>query len=249
MTRREEKEQIFLGRWTIEGLDSLLGKSYAPKSSGKRIEFLSGNFLGVQYRESTLIGGPATPEEFVVNLEGVDCFTFLDYIEAMRLSGSFAEFKDNLKKVRYRSGEIRYEDRNHFFTNWHEFNPDRLDDITGLAGDKKTRSVIRNLNLKEDGTYILMGVRSWKRTLHFIPSGAVDDSVMEKLKTGDYIGIYSEKQGLDVSHVGILIKKDGTAYLRHASSSEKHRQVVDEDFREYIKDKPGIIVLRPKQIE
>ncbi len=246
MTKKEEKERIFLGKWTEAELDDLLRKSIALKSAGKRIELLSGKFLGVPYRESTLIGDANTPEVFVVNVEGVDCFTLLDYIEAMRLSGSFTEFKDNLKKVRYRSGRIRYENRNHFFTDWRESNPDLVEDITAQAGGQRTRSVIRTLNLKEDGTRILPGIQSCRRTLHFIPSGTVDGPVMEQLKTGDYIGIYSEKQGLDVSHVGILIKKEGTAYLRHASSSEKHRKVVDEDFRGYISGKPGIILLRPK---
>jgi hypothetical protein len=246
MTKREEKEHIALGKWTVEELDNLLRESFTARSTGRRIELLSGKFLGVQYRESTLTGDSVTPEVFVVDLAGVDCSTYLDYIEAMRLSGSFAEFKENLKRVRYRSGEIHYENRNHFFTDWREFNPDLVDDITGRIGDQKTRIVTRTLNMKEDGTHILPGIPSRKRTIHFIPSGAVDGTVMEKLKTGDYIGMYSEKQGLDVSHVGILIKIDGTAYLRHASSSEKYRKVVDEDFREYISGKPGIIVLRPK---
>jgi len=246
MTKREEKERIFLGKWTEAELDDLLRESFALNSPGKRLELLSGKFLGVPYWESTLIGDANTPEVFVVNVEGVDCFTLLDYIEAMRLSGSFAEFKDNLKKVRYRSGRIRYENRNNFFTDWRESNRDLVEDITAHAGGQRTRSIVKMLNVKEDGIYVLQGISARQRTVNFIPAEAVDDAVMDRLKTGDYIGIYSEKQGLDVSHVGIFIKKKGTAYLRHASSSEKHRKVVDEDFREYISGKPGIVVLRPK---
>jgi hypothetical protein len=64
------------------------------------------------------------------------------------------------------------------------------------------------------------------------------------MKTGDYVGIYSEKEGLDVSHVGIIIKEKDAVNLRHTSSLKKHREVIDEDFKEYLKNKPGIIALR-----
>jgi hypothetical protein len=66
------------------------------------------------------------------------------------------------------------------------------------------------------------------------------------MRTGDYVGIYSEIKGLDVSHVGIVIKDGDKIYLRHASSQKKQRKVVDQDFKDYIFKKPGIIVFRPK---
>jgi hypothetical protein len=34
--------------------------------------------------------------------------------------------------------------------------------------------------------------------------------------------------------------------LRHASSKKEIRQVVDQDFMEYARNNPGIIILRPK---
>jgi hypothetical protein len=68
---------------------------------------------------------------------------------------------------------------------------------------------------------------------------------MDSLRTGDYVGIYAEARGLDVSHVGIIVKSDDTAHLRHASSIPSHRRVIDEDFVTYMSGKPGMIVLRP----
>ena len=70
---------------------------------------------------------------------------------------------------------------------------------------------------------------------------------MNSLKTGDYIGIYSTVHGLDVSHVGIVIRDGETIFLRHASSQKKYRKVIDQDLKEYILNKPGIIVLRPEE--
>lgn len=233
---------ILLGRWTEDKLDLIMREFSKIKEPGLRIEFISRQFLNIDYKESTLIGDVNTPEVFVINLEGVDCFTFIDYIEAMRLSGSFSEFKENLKKVRYR-GKVTYESRKHFFTDWLKFNTEFVMDVTEEIGGQKTKSVIKILNIREDGTYLLQGIRPVQREIKYIPSGAIDNSIINKLRTGDYAGIYSEKPGLDVSHVGIIIK-DINAILRHASLN--HRKVVDQDFRDYISNKLGLIVLRPK---
>ncbi|RJQ51798.1 MAG: DUF1460 domain-containing protein [Nitrospiraceae bacterium] len=238
------KEKKLLGKWTEEKLDDLLKESPSFNNTGKRTAFLSRQFLGTGYKESTLTGDVNTPEVFVINLEKVDCFTFLDYIEAMRRSGSFPDFRENLKKVRYHSGEIAYESRNHFFTDWRTYHPDLIEDATEHAGMGKSRRIKKTLNLRDDGTCCLSGIPCTERELAYIPAGDIDDAVIERLRTGDYIGIYSEKNGLDVSHVGILIKEQEKVKFRHASSVK--RKVIDEDFRGYIKDKPGIIALRPR---
>ena len=73
----------------------------------------------------------------------------------------------------------------------------------------------------------------------------MDDSVCKKLLTGDYVGIYSRMPGLDVSHVGIIIKDRDSTYLRHASSEKEQRKVIDQDFKKYVSATPGILVLRP----
>lgn len=238
------KVHIHLGKWTKDKLDEILHKSSKIKSVGARINFLSELFLGTDYKESTLIGDARASEIFVINLEGVDCFTFLAYIEGMRLSDSFSGFKWNLRKVRYRNEKVSFENRNHFFTDWAEFNSDSVNDITEKIGGQKTKSMVKTLNKREDGTYFLPGIPVTQRTIKYIPSGVIDDSIINKLKTGDYIGIYSEKHGLDVSHVGIVIKDKNSVYFRHASL--KQRKVVDNGLGKYISDKPGVLILRPK---
>ncbi len=239
------KEHIVLDKWTQSELEHILHESSEIKDIGARINFLSRLFLDVNYKKSTLIGDINTPEIFVINLQTVDCFTFIDYIEAMRRAGSFSEFKGNLKKVRYRNGEVTFENRNHFFTDWQKFNSEFIDDLTVQIGGKKTKTVAKILNKKEDGTHFLQGIPPQQREIQYIPSDAIDGSLMHKIKTGDYAGIYSETQGLDVSHVGIIIKDRDLIYLRHASS--RYKKVIDEDFRNYISNKPGLIVLRPKK--
>ena len=237
--------QILLGKFSQDELDALIVRYCSIPDISARIEFLSRRFLGISYRESTLIGDMVIPEELVVNLEGVDCFTFIDYIEAMRLSESFPEFMDNLKKVRYKFGSVSFENRNHFFSDWKEFNSGFVHDITEEVGRLKTKKILKILNRKENGPYLIPGIAPVEREISYIPSPAIDGPVLEKIMTGDYIGIYSHAAGLDVSHVGVFISEGGKSYLRHTSSQPEFRKVIDQDFQEYIQNKPGIIIFRP----
>ena len=69
--------------------------------------------------------------------------------------------------------------------------------------------------------------------------------LFRSLQTGDYVGIYTDKEGLDVSHTGIIIRKGGVVFLRHASSKEKNQKVVDEVLSGYMQNKPGLVIYRP----
>jgi hypothetical protein len=223
----------------------LINASSVIATPGEKIAFLSEKFLGTPYRESTLIGNDTVQEVLVVNLEGVDCFTFIDYIEAMRLSGSFREFTEKLRKVRYRSGEVAFSKRNHFFSDWTEYNRDCVQDVTEAIGGKNTEKTRKTLNRKGDGTRFVDGSPIVERVISHIPSEAVDLTMLGRLRTGDYAGVYSSLPGLDVSHVGVIINEGKTVSLRHASI--KHRSVVDEDFAAYITGTSGLVILRPRE--
>ena len=237
---------IELGKFGEDRLDRIIRKGSEIMDIANRIDFLSTQFLDTDYAESTLVGDKDTPEVFVINLRGVDCLTFVEYIEAMRLSNSFYAFESNLRKVRYKYGIVEFANRNHFFTDWIEHNDEFVDDITKDIGGQDALKVQKTLNEKEDGSFFLAGIQPGPREIIYIPSDSIDDSVSGNLRTGDYAGIYSPLKGLDVSHTGIIIKKDNSLFLRHASSLREYRKVVDQDFKYYMTGKPGMIILRPK---
>jgi hypothetical protein len=241
-----EKMQINLGKWTENGLDRLIRKASLIEDPGRRIAFLSGHFLGLAYKESTLIGDSSTAEVLVVNLSAVDCFTFLDSIEAMRLSVSFGDCLVKLHQVRYRGSRVSYADRKHFFTDWSVHEPTSVYDVTRKIGGERTKSILKTLNLKEDGTPLLHGLMSHQRNIQYIPTEHIDQTVFNRLKTGDYAGICSTLEELDVSHVGIIVREGKTVFFRHASSDIRYRKVIDQHLEEYITGKPGLIILRPK---
>jgi len=240
------KEVINTESWNIPQLDNLLVRASGIRDTSERIDFLSSQFSGIPYKSATLIGDQQTQEALVINLSGVDCFTFLDYVEALRRSGSFAEFKENLRKVRYQNGVVDYKHRNHFFSDWTLFNEGFIEDVTGEIGAGKAKKVIKLLNAGENGIPLLPGIAVKRRELIYIPSAGIDALILNRLKTGDYIGIYSDRKDLDVSHVGIIIRKGARIFFRHASLQEKYRMVVDEDLKDHLAHKPGVVILRPK---
>jgi hypothetical protein len=240
-----QKEHISLGRWTAEALDAMLEKAQRTREAGARIAFISDRFLGTPYAEDTLIGDAKTPEVLVVNLAAMDCFTFIDYVEAMRLSGSFDEFVANLQRIRYRGGEVDFRARNHFFTDWIESVPCHVEDVTALVARGAAQSAVKHLNRRGDGSLFLPGVEVRERRITYIPGGAADREALNRLAAGDFVGMYTEEEGLDVTHVGIVIRKESSLFLRHASSKEGLHKVIDAGLAGYFAEKPGIVVLRP----
>ena len=81
--------------------------------------------------------------------------------------------------------------------------------------------------------------------MNYIPSEFVDQAVLDQLRSGDYIGIYTPSPGLDVTHTGIYVMTDKGPVLRNASFRIANKRVVDSPFINYIKNVPGIVVLRP----
>ena len=199
------------------------------------VENLTSFFLGVKYESNTLVGSKDTQEKLTVKLDGVDCFTFIDYVEAMKGAVTNDEFAQNLIEVRYKKGIVSYENRRHFFSDWLENK--NIKDVTCQTGP--CIKTIKNLNKKGINEVYLEGIDIVKRKVSYVNPREFDSF---SLKQGDYIGIYSNSEGLDVSHVGIALFKDDTWYLRHASSIEK--EVIDSELDEYLKDKPGVVVYR-----
>ncbi len=233
-----------LGKWTSNILNNIMREAARITDTGERINYISRQFLNTPYKESSLIGSLTMPENLVIDLEGMDCMTFIEYVEAMRLSGTYAEFIINLRRVRYKKGIVAYESRRHFFTDWVGYTPQTVEDVTTIVGEVKAVKVRKMLNLNSDGTYILPGIGITERGISCIPVDAIDNMVIERIKTGDYAGIYCDKDGLDVTHTGIIIKDEDDVYLRHASSRKNTCKIVDEDLIKYLTGKNGLIILR-----
>lgn len=227
-----------------EGSAQILQAMLAATAASSDADTVSRQFLGTPYGANTLVGSADVPEELVIELERVDCFTYADYVEALKRADTPDEFTDSLVDVRYRDGVVSFATRKHFFTDWSATTPRLATDVTASLSDAAL-DVEKNLNQKDAGGVYLPGLPVVPRTVTYVPSGAVDDSVVSRLRTGDYIGAYARDGGLDVTHVGIFVQTPDGPALRNASSKSSDNQVVDSAFYDYVATVPGLVVLRP----
>ncbi len=205
---------------------------------------LSRQFLGTPYGASTLIGSATDPEQLVVDLEKVDCFTYADYVEALKRSDNREQFVDALINVRYKDGVVAFQNRKHFFTDWAATAPALTTDVTASLSSNVIQ-VDKTLNEKDSGGQYLPGLPVVARTVSYIPSQHVDAGVLSRLRTGDYIGAFAEDGGLDVTHVGIFVDTPDGPVFRNASSLSAHEKVIDQPLPDYLRTVPGVVVLRP----
>ena len=234
-----QSEQILQTLLTVSNNASRAGLS-------ERSETVSRQFLGVPYGANTLIGSATEPEQLVVELQKVDCFTYADYVEALKRAKNREEFIDSLMEVRYKDGVVGFENRKHFFTDWSVSTPAIATDVTTSLSANAIQ-VTKNLNQKDSGGVYLPGLPIVPRTISYIPSQRVDSGVLGRLRTGDYVGAYAEDGGLDVTHIGIFIDTPDGPVIRNASSLRANNKVVDSPLLDYLQTVPGVVVLRPVQ--
>lgn len=238
---------VNLGRWSTTELAHIIATARHIEAPGERIVAISRHFIDTPYVADTLVGAPHKAEQLVVNLAGFDCFTLLDVVEALRRASNVADFYEQLKQVRYRGGKVTYENRRHFFSDWVAGDAAVVADVTAGAGQGRAQVVVKQLNLKSDGTHWLPEISVTRREMTYIPTDRIDMEVLSALQAGDYVGIYSDHAGLDVSHTGLLVQGKDSVMLRHASSRDKIRRVVDVDLLEYLRGRSGLVVYRVKE--
>ncbi|WP_438267849.1 DUF1460 domain-containing protein [Lonsdalea iberica] len=241
-----EKYQTVIDTTTASKVNHIIETKVIPnfgKLHGELVSDVSSGFLNTPYQGGTLIGSSDTPESLVANFNGVDCFTLIDYVEALTRSRNKHTFLINLAKTRYIDGKVRYLSRRHFFSDWFATQPYNARDVTTLISPYYLTEE-KQLNRKPDGGEYIQGLGIIPRKINYIPGNAINDDVLRQLRNGDYVGVYSPLKGLDVSHTGIVIKVGRLVWFRNASSLSANRKVVDSPFMEYMSKKPGFIVLR-----
>lgn len=209
------------------------------KSMEQKMEIISSLFLETNYVPNRLIGGPNQDEELVIDLLQLDCFTYLDYLETFRRSNSKENFIEQLKKVRYIDSTVKYLNRKHFFSDWIFENTEIAIDLVDLKLNNLKKSDIVEINQGKNGEYIQnLGVK--ERTINYISRDDIKDENFSNLVTGDYIGFRRNIDGLDVTHVGMIVLKEDGIYVRHASSSKSTYKVVDQKLINYINVNTGV---------
>ena len=255
----EDDEQIFRQRFSEAEAVPLDGTSF-----GDLIGVIALSFRGSPYVAHSLeLPGP---EKLVVNLRGFDCLTFvessLSLARCVRLArGSFGDYRKELQEMRYRDGAIDgYPSRLHYFTDWVVDNEAKgiVRDVTSSLGGVEREGGIYFMS-RHRGSYpqlednaFFEAIRGKERQLssgtrHYVPQDRVE-TVLERIRTGDIIGLTSTIAGLDIAHTGFAYRSEGQVRLLHASSSGRAVELTEGSLADYVsaqQKQDGLIVVRP----
>jgi hypothetical protein len=224
------------------------------------------SFIGTGYSANTLEKGDQ--EKLVVNLSGLDCYTFLEasLVFARCIKNgktSFEDFQNELTNVRYRDGMLNeYPSRLHYFSDWiydmnkRKIGKDITKEIGGVLYKKKINFMSTHIDsysqLKNNPKFVkeIAGFEKQinSRKYYYIPQDNIAN-IEQKIQSGDILGITTNIDGLDISHTGIAIRMDdGRIHLMHAPNVGYKVQITEKPLADYIKGnkkQTGIMVLRP----
>ena len=238
------------------------------KPIGKVIVEVGKTFIGTDYVSHTL--EVAGEERLVINLTGLDCNTFLEYVLVFARNikqgkTTFDDFKNELILLRYRDGKIeKYPSRLHYFTDWIYDNEKKavVKDITKDLGGEPLKLDLSFMSdhpqyykhLKENPAFIPVIKQQEeeisKRKYYYIPKEKIAE-IENKIEDGDLLAFTSTVKGLDVNHVGIAVRlDDGRIHLLHAPNVNYKVQISEFPLSEYvtkIEKDSGIIVVRASE--
>lgn len=205
---------------------------------GERLKFISAQFLGKPYLVGPLIGSDTEPEVFTATYDGFDCVTYLETCLALAWAKQGEEVNDILRAIRYRNGNVKWEERLHYTTDWNKYHIQR-GDFADLTRGEDTLSRTKEINwLKSFAPRTI--------TYRYFPKRKLN-KVSKRFRDGDLIYFASTRKGLDTFHVGMLFWVDGKLVMRHSAKSKGG--VVEQELAEFVKvnTMPGFIVTRPKE--
>jgi len=221
-------------------------------------------FKGTPYVANTL---ESEKEQLVVNLRELDCTTFAENCLAIAKtiqSGvlTFDKFTEELTRVRYRNGIIAgYPSRLHYFSDWIYNNKKKLivkdvgeeleiahygSEVNFMSTHPESYSRLKNNRKMVKEIAHIENIIS-KRSMYYIPEDKISE-VEDQLYEGDIVGITTNVEGLDISHVGILVRENGRIHLMHASSVAKKVVISDITLEDYLlnsESSTGVMVARP----
>ncbi len=239
-------------------------KNFANNS--ELIITIAGEFSGTPYVGGTL--DRSDIERVTVNSREMDCTTFVEQVVAIAATykegkKDFASFIRNLERIRYRDGLCNgYTSRLHYISQWIADSA-KSNLIEEKRGEEHTATQILHLDfmskhpdnyrqLKENPHLIEEIARCEAQFngahIAYIPKNSLQKPQEQlQIEDGDILALVTNIKGLDVSHIGFAIRRNGQLHLLHASSA-KGKIVNDEqplyDYLKNRKSNPGIRVFR-----
>lgn len=271
-----EEEPSILENVIYEKIDSVTienllkeAKNLTPEDN--RMLFFGLKFVGIPYVAHTLEKGEK--EQLVVNTRELDCTTFVETCAALTLADerdarTFEDYCQLLTQLRYRQGVCNgYPSRLHYFSQWISDNEEMgyVEEITheGEPFSALQKVDIHYMSSHPDAYSKLKGnaqdveiIRLQEQDLnglevHYIPKSRLSQgpAQLKDIKDGDILALVTNKDGLDVSHLGLAHWKNGKLHLLNASQIHKAVWTDPKTLFTYLAEKKantGIRVVRVK---
>lgn len=235
------------------------------EKAGVLVAQIGKEFLGTPYVGQTLENGMQEP--LIINLRELDCTTFAENCLALGLAArspkpGFGKFVKKLEKIRYRQGKRNgYLSRLHYFSDWIYDNGQKgLISEPAVHFGSPLRVQVNFMSSHPDSYPVLKDhpelvpvLAEQEKTIsnrHFFFLKKDEVCLNEdRLNEGDIVGLTTSIAGLDVAHVGILVKKNERIHLLHASSTSGKVVISEEPLSDMLMNKKsytGIMIARPK---
>lgn len=244
----------------------------ASPEFGELLGAIGERLVGTRYEPHTL--ELAGPERLVVNLEALDCVTFVENALVMtRLAWTAdstlaedprrfeAAYRAELTAIRYRDGVLDgYPSRLHYFSEWIGDNDAMglVDGVSQELGGVVDESRLDFMSTHPDAyrqladPVALAEIAATEARLaavprHYLPEDGIEGAA-QGIREGDIIAATSTVPGLDIAHTGIAVWRDGVLRLLHAPLVGSHVQISEESLAERIRrieGQDGIMVARP----
>lgn len=251
-------------------INELLDKGLrsGKKTANELVTYYAYKLLGRPYVAHTLEG---EKEFLTINIDELDCTTFVETLYALArttMSGrySWRDFANNLEDIRYRDGHINgYASRLHYISEWTVDNTSRgnIEEVTkDLPG---ARELIKTINfmsthrdaypaLKDDETFNLIkkyeeGYRNHK-TYYLKKEQLNSKDICTAIQEGDFVGLVCKTPGLDISHMGMVVKDEkGELVVIDASMTGGKVMKEPKAIVEYLRPKKSVIGIRVFRIK
>lgn len=245
-----------------EKLNLFASKSGMPIS--ELITEIGLSFLGTPYVVASLENG--LDEKLVINLRELDCTTFVENCLALARTvklgkTDFESYVAELEKIRYRDGiRNQYPSRLHYFSEWIQNNHKKgfISETPNLKGERSGKTINymsthpEQYPVLKEHPDVIPSIANQEKDLtingfRYFPKNNLPN-LYKYLQHGDIIALTSSIEGVDINHVGIILKKGNEFYLLHAPLSGKKVLVSDGPLTDFLKPASknnGIMIARP----
>lgn len=225
----------------------------ALDNKADRIAFIARQFINTPYEAGTL---EDDEELLTINLSKLDCTTLVETVIALAQvapidSAGYTQFADSLRDIRYRGGVIDgYTSRLHYMSDWIADNIERgnFNEVTATFPkcDKAVKTInyisthARSYPALQDNDSLLNIIKDIESDYvnyefpYISKQRLASQPAQRWFRNGDIILFTTSTQGLDISHMSIVVINRGVPCILHASSVARKVVIEQSSIYDYM---------------